>query len=340
MGLKKKKVIFVQSGFTGDPYLSIEKSIVTHLRLLVQNITVASPYQDLVTLCREIQPDLILAFNGMNIPLPRLIVLRHQMVSASQKTKLAAWFVDDPYWTDVTGSLAPYYDVIFTIDSSCVPFYQSQGCKEVYFLPLAADLKCFYPKRAEEKYQTDILFIGSAFPNRIEFFHHLTDFFVRHHVLISGLWWDRSPNYSLLRNKILLNNWMSPDETASYYNGAKLVINLHRACNDRRINRNSKNLPANSVNVRTFEISACNTLQLTDHRNDLPLFYTPDRELITYESPQELMEKAQYYLQHEAERQKLASQGFLRTQEAHSYEQRLKRLLNFAFQTEEARDEW
>jgi spore maturation protein CgeB len=66
--------------------------------------------------------------------------------------------------------VVPYYDVIFTIESSCVPFYQFLGCKEVYFLPLASDPNLFHPIDVDAKYQTDILFVGSAFPNLLTFF--------------------------------------------------------------------------------------------------------------------------------------------------------------------------
>ncbi|MGM0882785.1 MAG: glycosyltransferase family protein [Bacillota bacterium] len=55
-----------------------------------------------------------------------------------------------------------------------------------------------------------------------------------------------------------------------------------------------------------FEIAACGTLQLTDIRADLDRFYTPGEEIVTYASPQEMIEKNEYYLHHEHERQTIA----------------------------------
>jgi hypothetical protein len=96
-------VIFIQSGFTGDPHLSIEKSII-NLQNLVQEVTVVNPNADLVTKYREAQPDMILTFTGLNIPITQLQAIRHYQLFTPRKIKLAAYFVDDPYWTDVTGS--------------------------------------------------------------------------------------------------------------------------------------------------------------------------------------------------------------------------------------------
>jgi spore maturation protein CgeB len=330
----EKKVLFVKSGFSADPYRSLESSITYHLQNFLDDLIIALPDQDLVALCKTYSPDLVLAFTGLNISPAQLQAIRRLQFLSPKKIILAAWFVDDPYWTDVTARLAPLFDVVFTIETGCVSFYKTIGCKRVYFLPLAVDPNFFYPKNVNVSYQTDILFVGTAFPNRILFFNQLTDYLLRKNFLISGMGWDRLHGYTQLKDKIRLNEWMSPEETANYYNGAKIVINLHRAQGDERFNRNSRKLPAHSVNVRTFEISACSTLQLTDQREDLPLFYTPNHDLITYASPQELIEKAEFYLQHEQERRKLAKQGFNQTQSTHTYHKRLSQLLSMVSQNE------
>ncbi len=124
--------------------------------------------------------------------------------------------------------------------------------------------------------------------------------------LISGIWWDRLPNFEQLATKIELNKWMGPAETAETYNGARVVINMHRAHDDETFNNNSANIPAVSLNPRTFEISGCGTLQLSDIRDDMEQFYTPGEEIVTYASPQELIEKAEYYLNNEEERRRIA----------------------------------
>ena len=115
-------------------------------------------------------------------------------------------------------------------------------------------------------------------------------------------------NYKLLSSSIKLGDWMSPEQTARHYNAAKMVINLHRPADD-ETNRNTYNVPACSVNPRTFEINGCATLQLVDARAEIASMYTPDKEIVVYGSPEELLYKVHHYAAHEEERREIALQG-------------------------------
>ncbi|PGZ93589.1 spore maturation protein cgeB, partial [Bacillus pseudomycoides] len=233
--------------------------------------------------------------------------------------------------TDLTQVIAPHYDFVFTLEKNCLSFYKSLGCQKVYYLPLAADPDIFHPKSVDAKYQTDILFIGVAFSNRLRFFDTIADYLSRKNVLFLGLDWHKLKNYHLLKQKIGKNAWTLPEETANYYNGAKIVINMHRPIHDPTINRNKIKLPALSLNPRTFEISACGAFQLTDIRPELENFYSPGYDIATYTTPNELMHKIDYYLSHEDERKIIATRGLNKTQTNHTFSHRISQLLNIIF---------
>jgi spore maturation protein CgeB len=72
-------------------------------------------------------------------------------------------------------------------------------------------------------------------------------------------------------------------------------------------------------------------LQLTDVRDDLVNFYTPDYEIVTYTSPEDLVEKMEYYLIHEEERKQIALRGLYRTMRDHTYANRLSSMLAIVF---------
>ncbi|EIJ79768.1 glycosyltransferase [Bacillus methanolicus] len=78
------------------------------------------------------------------------------------------------------------------------------------------------------------------------------------------------------------------------------------SCFIQTINFNSQNVNAFSVKLRTFEISACGAFQLTDVREGLRSFYTPGVDIATFDSPNDLFEKIDYYLTHEVERSAIA----------------------------------
>ncbi|WP_106768575.1 glycosyltransferase family protein [Paenibacillus faecalis] len=317
-------ILYVTAGI-GVPYPALDQAVIDAFKDLVLKITVANPSEDVVTLAKKNQPDLVLVLNGVVLEADTVKRLRQHGF------RTAVWFTDDPYYTDWTVSIAPRYDYIFTLESSCLPFYRKLGCQHVYHLPFAVNPKVFHPKYVSTSYQTDICFIGTAFWNRVEVIDRLASMLRNKKVVISGWWWDRLQNYSLLSDKIKLGDWMTPEDTASYYNGAKIVINLHRAADDDTINANSRKIPAHSVNPRTFEIAGCATLQLSDLRRDLGQVYSAGTEIGTYGSYDELLEKIEYYLQHEEERQQMALNSLIRTRRDHTYHNRLTSMLKIIF---------
>ncbi len=320
-------ILYITAGI-GVPYPALDQAVIEALSDLVRSKSVASPSEDVVAIARKVKPDLILALNGVVLPAEKVEQLR------LGGFKTAVWFTDDPYYTDWTLGIAPRYDYVFTLEQNCVPLYRQLGCELVHYLPFAVNPKAFHPKHVFASYKSDICFIGTAFWNRVELIDRLTPVLKDRKVVIAGWWWDRLQNYSQLSGKIKLGDWMTPEDTASYYNGAKIVINLHRAFDDETINFNSRKIEAVSVNPRTFEISGCATLQLSDIRPDLENLYSPRKEIGTFCSPEELIEKIDYYLRNEEERQKVALRGFMRTRLDHTYHKRLSDMLSIVFPSE------
>jgi spore maturation protein CgeB len=148
---------------------------------------------------------------------------------------------------------------------------------------------------------------------------------------INGIWWDRLPEFSQYPNQIEIGKWMGPEETSEAYSGSKIVLNLHRSPFDESVNQNGLGIVGVSPNPRTFEIAACGTLQLVDARDDLAQFYTPGKEIETFSSPEELMDKVNFYLTHENERREIALRALERTYNEHTYAHRLDEMLRTIF---------
>jgi spore maturation protein CgeB len=313
-------VLYVQTGLWA--YAPLDEGVIQALKGLVKHVHVAHPNDNVAEMAESLKPALVLALNSV------------QLFSTDQADTIrklgiptAVWFTDDPYYSDVTRHIAPHYSYVFTLDSSCIPLYQEVGCERVYYLPFGVNTGYYKPKPVDAEHRSDICFIGSAFWNRVAFFDEMADYLADKKVVIAGYWWDRLRNFKQLESKIRLGEWISPDETASYYHGASIVINLHRSIHDES-NQNSLGIQAHCINPRTFEISACGTAQLTDIRENLPQMYTPGVEIDTFGSPQQLIDKIEYYLNHERERHELALRGLHRTFKEHTYRNRLMQLLN------------
>ncbi|GIP31274.1 glycosyltransferase [Paenibacillus sp. J2TS4] len=318
------KVLFVPA--QGAPYASLDQGIGRELEGLVQQLRIADNHQDAVVLAAEFRPDLVIVLDalGQTFPAHKADELRAMGI------RTAVWLPDDPYHSDVTVGIAPHYDYVFTLEMSCVSLYRELGCKQVYYLPFAVNPNYIRPIYTETAYETDVCFIGSAFWNRVALFDEIAEYLAGKKVKIVGYWWERLKHYSLLKDKID-GIWLSPEETLKHYNRAKIVINLHRSSEDPSHNSNSRNLPARSVNPRMFEISACGTLQLSDVREGLPDLYTPEYEMATFSSPDELVNKIEYYLHHEDERREMAWRGLQKTMREHTFRNRLSELLSIVF---------
>ncbi|MDQ0874568.1 spore maturation protein CgeB [Paenibacillus sp. V4I3] len=153
--------------------------------------------------------------------------------------------------------------------------------------------------------------MGTEWHNRIAFFDQIAHELNRYQTLIVGQGWESIVHSKLLSDKIRLEVF-SPEQSARCLNASKIAINNHRAFDDVTLfNKNSRRLPTHSINPRTFEIAACGTFQLTDVREELVRNYTVGKEIETYSSPADLIEKIRYYHIHEKGRNTIALRGLL-----------------------------
>jgi len=80
-------------------------------------------------------------------------------------------------------------------------------------------------------------------------------------------------------------------------------------------------------NMRQFEVTGCGSLLLTEEHPSLSRHFEPGREVETYGSFEELVEKITYYLSHDREREEIARRGQERCLRDHSLEQRTEWLI-------------
>jgi spore maturation protein CgeB len=110
--------------------------------------------------------------------------------------------------------------------------------------------------------------------------------------------------------------FVAEGEKAKALNAAKIVLNtMHFG-------------EIEGVNCRTFEVAGCGGFQICEWRPELPQFFEPDREIVTFASKKELKEKVDYYLHRPQERQEIADRGMARAHREHTYELRLRQMLS------------
>ncbi len=312
------RVLYIPQGFE-----AIDDGIADGLRQSVAELHVGEPAR-MAEQAALIRPDLVLVLNGLHVFPPDHLQQADAIRAAGIRT--AIWFADDPYVTGDTVHVAPHYDTILTHELSTLDLYRSLGCANVYHLPFAADTARFRPIRPPADYRSDVCFIGQAFWNRVETFDAIARELAGIRVFIAGGLWERLTNYRLLE-RCIRHGWLPVDESVLHYNGAKIVVNIHRTPEAGSDNNNAFNLPGRSVNPRTFEIAGCGAFQLTDRREDLERYYVPGAEIETFGDPAELIGQIRRYLADDASRNRIAMRGLARTLREHTYPARVDRLL-------------
>ncbi|MGE7890434.1 CgeB family protein [Bacillus cereus] len=313
-------VLFVKSSV--PVYFPVlEESICNSLKKVIGNVAVVT-YENLVKTALKIQPSLIIVFHGFEEGISKGIQELKQYNFTT-----ALWLTDDPYFTDVTKNLVLDYDYVFTQDTGCIDFYKDLGCDHVYYVPLAAEPPAYTPILTEEEYIFDISFIGTAFDNRLAFIDSIAEYLVTKNTLIIGSNWDRLKRYELLKDKIILLPFLVYENSIEYYKRSKINMNIHRSIEDVIFNKNKVKINACSINNRTFEIASTGAFQMTDIRSDLEKCYIPGVQIETFTSPIDFIEKAERYLANPAQRKKIAMEGFKRTLIDHTYDKRVKDLL-------------
>ena len=81
------------------------------------------------------------------------------------------------------------------------------------------------------------------------------------------------------------------------------------------------------VSQRVFDVLANKGFLITNYQAELFDLFTPGEDLVVYESLEDLIEKVQYYLEHEEERRQIAMHGYETLKQYYTYDVRMKQML-------------
>jgi len=280
----------------------------------------------------EFKPDLVLHIVGRIVP--RVLKAIKEL-----KVKTAIWFLDDPQEIDKTSKMGKLYDYAYTVESACINAYKAEGVN-AEFLPLGCLPKIHKKIEVEDKYKSDICFVGVPFPKRVQFFDEMAEFLKDYSVKIIGggpnigsssdpwLWKKKLKRLDILE-KFIVDEVIHPSEAAKYYNGAKINLNIHRAAVDERFDKgNTKGIIPKSVSGRTFEVAGCAGFQLIDQdRPNYKIHFEENKEIISFSDAKDFTDKIKYYLEHEGERRLIADAAQKRAYLDHTYKNRVEKIL-------------
>ena len=194
------------------------------------------------------------------------------------------------------------------------------GQPNAFYLPCSVDPDIH--KQAisfkNRKYPINLSFLGTYQKNRLELLQKLSEYSPK----IWGYHWNKvskkNPVYKGIQKQQFHGNKKLADvkKMCKVFNNTKINLNIHYPHS------------IESVNLRTFEISATKSFQLCDNFKDLKNLYKPNKEIVTYDNIAELKEKIDYYLDNKEERHKISQKAYERTIKDHTFVNRYKEMFS------------
>jgi glycosyltransferase involved in cell wall biosynthesis len=91
--------------------------------------------------------------------------------------------------------------------------------------------------------------------------------------------------------------------------------------------------PLYKVHLRTFEIPMCGGLQITNRIPEIEKYFDDNKEIILYDSDEDMVEKMKFYLKIENEslRKKMKQAARLRAEKEHTWSNRFEKIENILF---------
>lgn len=83
--------------------------------------------------------------------------------------------------------------------------------------------------------------------------------------------------------------------------------------------------------LRIFDIMSMGGFTLTDFREDAAALFEEGREIVMYRTPEEMLEKIDYYLRHEEERTRIGENARARVKEDFTYKKQLAKMMRIIF---------
>lgn len=201
-----------------------------------------------------------------------------------------------------TRGLIPYLDLALTAAPECVEWYEKEGCPARFF-PEASDSDIFHPMPELPKIH-DVCFVGGRYGIREKIVQALRNAGVR--VTSYGAGWE--------------GGRLENTDVPKLFAQSKIVLGIGTVghCSD-----------FYALKMRDFDGPMSGSLYLTHDNVDLYSLFEIGKEMVTYSSSLDCVEKVKRYLYDDRAREAIASAGRARAVRDHTWDKRFQSLLSW-----------
>jgi len=264
-----------------------------YLKRLIQ-IGISNMNKEIISIIKKESPEYILWF-------PRYYEIQETTLKSLKKySKIIAWFSDDRWRFETYSKYwIPYIDFAVTEDIDSVEKYKNFGVPAIHAIPSTGPALDFYD--GIKKY--DVSFVGSRF------------------YADRDLWIE-----SILKNGIDVKTfglgWESGfiefSKMLDIFRTSKINLNFTKVCSD-----------ANKTQFkgRIFQVCLAGGFLLTEYVPGIETYFVIGKEIETFKTKEEMIEKIRYFLTHDKERESIAKAGWKRAVKYYSIERIIKNII-------------
>lgn len=277
--------------------------------------TAASPEEDFSSVLHGFSPDLVLLTKGTGVPEGWLDMVR------SRWGHVVQWY-PDPVLDETVLRLARRVDFFFTMAQGLVEDFREAGVPRVAWLsqgfaPSSFELGEVTP-RSRTFFGSTLAFVGNL--------SELREYVVRrrflNRILQEGFdlkWWGPPPARKLKNLPFFLSSlWRAyggrivyGSEYAQVASLSRIFLGVDRAPQIR-----------NSMSERLYIAVGCGAFYLCQYMEGIGEVLEPGREIETFASEEEMMDKIRFYVPREDLRRRIAEQGRRRVLSQYTYRHR------------------
>jgi spore maturation protein CgeB len=252
------------------------------------------------------RPDVFITLFGFDISIESLAYLQRQRIPS------VCWWINDPFQFSRSLKKARFYDFVFTNSAGCARDYRKEGVRHADFLPTACAPAVHRAMPPRTGYRCDVCFAGDWSPLRERLMEQLVGKF---DLRVFGPWAKKvRPGSPLL--DVLDDGFFTPDEMASMFSSARIVVNIHTWFGQFD----------HGVNPRLFEAAGCSACQIVDYKQEIGDLFLPS-EVLTYRSLDEVPSLLHEILEDTGQVADIGRAAQQRAYRDHTYRERMATML-------------
>jgi hypothetical protein len=214
---------------------------------------------------------------------------------------------DPDVFAPATSKIAANFDIFLTNSEEMLPQYHGLGVNAYQWPP--ATYEGFYrpfPPKAE--LQCDVLIFGNGYPDRVAPARALLNEFQTH---IYGEFWGE---YGIASRGLVFG-----EDSMQVLSSARITVVFSKTSGGHPI-----------IKPYLFDYTAGGALIATEYLPAVERYFVYGKELIGFESTEELIEKIRYYLDHPREAEQIREAGRARVLREHTWRHVWPRILSLA----------